>query len=133
MRFRAVILQDYIDLWRTRAWDWSSANCTHFAAGWVREIEDFDPLAAAPQYEGMMGAGRVLVGDGGLRGVVSRLLNREPIVPAMAHLGDVVLFAGSAYGLLGLCNGHDVALFCSPSGVRYVGIDGAEAAWPVAR
>ena len=126
-------LDDYISEWDDRPFDWSSANCCHFSAGWVQSIEGRDPMASVEALDGLKGCFRVLADLGSLREAVTRLMGVSEALPAMAQIGDLVLLKGSHFGMLGICNGRDVAVLSTSTGVIFVNMDQAEASWPVGR
>lgn len=130
-----MLLEDYLHLWSGRKFDWNNhTTCAHFAAGWVRLIEGWDPMAGTPKFWGVFGARTLLQRDfgGSLLDASTQLLGRAPLpTPRMAQVGDIVLLPGSWFGALGICNGLRVAVLRDGGGVDFVESDQAEAAWRV--
>ncbi|MCA0175240.1 MAG: hypothetical protein LCH73_02965 [Proteobacteria bacterium] len=95
---------------RTQPFDWATANCVHHAAGWVDHIEGSRLLAALPEPATARAAMRAVVHHGGWVAAVTHALGREPVAPALARLGDVVLLRlGGGAHALGLCAGRTTA------------------------
>lgn len=113
---RPLALAKYIAGYPAR-FDWLDANCCHFAAGWVREVEGFDPMAGIPPTPDAQAAMRLVVQLGGSMLAVWRdhLLKREPIPPALAQIGDVVLMPVDGWMASGLCAGR-TAVFINTLG-----------------
>lgn len=136
MRRRIVLLDDYLTLWSDRRFDWAT-NCCHFTAGWVRMIENVDPLAMAKlagDFGSPLAAGRMLqVFGGDLRSAVTQALARAEQLPSLAQVGDVVLLPGTLYGTLGICNGRDVAVLTTEGGTTFRNMSEAITSWPVGR
>lgn len=128
-----MLVEDYMSLWVARRFDWSNrATCIHYAAGWVKAIEGFDPLARVPDFRGRFAAGSLLCEYGSLRDAVTQALGRAPLASArMAQVGDIVLLPGQFFGTLGICNGLRAAVLLEEGGTGFVEMDKAEAAWRV--
>ena len=48
----AVLLDQYLNRWRQRCFEWGQADCVRFAAGWVAMVTGRDPTAGT---EGLYG------------------------------------------------------------------------------
>jgi len=117
------------------AFDWASANCGHFAGGYVAAVEGADPLASLPLGSSLTSTRRLLQNAGGLCAVVTKQLAREPIAPAFAQLGDVVLLplseADPLAQALGLCCGEVAAVRDEAGAVHMLPMSSALHAWRV--
>jgi hypothetical protein len=117
----ASTLEEYILAWP--GFDWSEANCAHFAAGWAapQALQGVTMPACARGVRQTLRA----MGARSLRQAVSARLGAE-IQPAMARRGDVVLSGRT----LGLCVGRLAALpLRDGAGVGFVPMDRVDAAW----
>ena len=111
--------------------DWSTANCCHFAAGWVRKMTGRDPLATVPVTRNEFGALRQIVRLGGsLRSAWTARMGAEPISPKLAHVGDVVLFE-VGMGAVGICAGRTSVVALADGCIAHVPTLEAVAAWRV--
>ena len=125
-------LQEFLEPWRARPFDWGTRNCCHLVAAWVREREGVSPLVGiGPMPHTQTGVLRKIVRLGGLRAAWTRQLRRDPIGPTVARLGDVVLLAVNGDGeFTGICNGR-TALLMTSAGIMALPMDDAVCAWPV--
>lgn len=109
-------LAEYAAGYGVRVFDWKTANCCHFAAGWVLASTGHDPMAGLPQTEDKFAAYRLIRNGGGLAGLWSRQLGREPIRPTLAQVGDVVLMPlDDDRAAVGICAGR-TAMFIDENG-----------------
>lgn len=105
----------YVDGY-SHAFDWLAANCCHFAAGWVRLVERFDPMDGLPGTPDKFAAYRLIRRGGGLAALWSRQLGREPISPKLAQVGDVVMMPlDDGRAAVGICAGR-TAVFVDEHG-----------------
>lgn len=130
----AARLNAYLMQACARPFSWAEHNCCHFAGGWVREVEGRDPLAGMPPLNGERSARRLVRWLGGLAEAVTLRLEREPIAPARARVGDVVLLplsrvAGGHGNCVGICVGPSAALGAQ---VAVYLTEQAAIYWPVA-
>ena len=130
----AARLDAYCRAAAAQPFDWATHNCCHFAGGWVRLVEGVDPLAGMPRLAGARDARRLVRWLGGLAEAVTLRLEREPIAPARARLGDVVLLPLSRIGgghgnCVGICVGPSAALGAQ---VAMYLTEAAAVYWPVA-
>ena len=109
---------------------WGSNDCATFAADCVEALTGARLLPELRSYATALQAMRLIEERGGLRGVATEALG-EPIRPAFAAIGDVVLVSSAAGGeALGICNGS-VVLGPGADGMEVIGMDAAIAAWRV--
>jgi hypothetical protein len=122
-------LAQYIAAWQ--GFDWHTANCAHFAAGWAAPhalagvVMPSDPREVRATLRAM--------GVASLRDAVQARLG-EPIHPWLARPGDVVL----SHRTLGLCVGRQWAAPLPERGVGFFpvlggGRYGAQWAWRARR
>jgi hypothetical protein len=99
------------------AFDWASANCCHFAAGWVKRMTGRDPMAGLPATAGAHQARRLVRALGGdLKAAWTRQLGIEPAPADQAQPGDVVLALMNEGGAaVGVCAGL-MAIFIDAEG-----------------
>jgi len=133
---KAKALTAYLAERQPAPFDWRAANCTHFAARFVELVEQREILARYPMPASLAGARRKQRQAGGLQAIVTAQLSREPIAPALAQLGDVVLLPLNAADpdaqALGLCCGEQAALVVEDGTVALVPMSLALSAWRVA-
>lgn len=124
-------LNRVIEQARGRRFAWGAHDCVTFAADCVRAMTDDDPLELLRgAYEGAAGAARLLAGMGGMQAAVGTRLG-QPVPPARARRGDVVLFESARHGqTLGVCVG---AALVGPgeAGLLRLPMSQALLAWPV--
>lgn len=94
----------------------SAHDCCSFAAGAVNAITGVDPSTAWP-YRNEIGARRLIIEAGGLDSLVTRALG-EPVHPAQAGRGDVVLAELEEGPTVGVCLGRD-CVFPADVGVTF--------------
>ena len=119
----------YVRLRARNGFEWGSTDCCTFAAGAVEAITGTNPMAMAPLYDSEFGAGRLIHRAGDLRALASEYLG-EPVPPALANVGDVVLIENAGRELLGVCNGTS-ALAQGTEGMVALEMTAARAAWKV--
>lgn len=95
-----IMLGDYIERWRGRRFDWDSATCAHFVAGWVRERSGIRiPVGRwRTQHGAMKYLARQYGGD--MRDGLDRYLDR--VHPAFAKRGAIAWLDGTEPGTLGI-------------------------------
>lgn len=124
-------LAAYCAAYSGRSFDWATANCCHFASGWVREETGRDPLAAVPVTRNKFGALRQIKRMGGtLVAVWTVLMGAEAISPKLAHIGDIVLF-DVGMGAVGVCAGRTSVVALADGAIAHVPTLEAIAAWRV--
>lgn len=121
-------LERFVAARAERAFEWGVNDCALFAADCVEALTGERLLSNLRGYDGR-GALRLLADRGGLRGIATEALG-EPVAPAFAAVGDVVLLRMGDSEALGICNGT-VAMGPGPAGIEIVGMDAALAAWKV--
>jgi hypothetical protein len=116
----AKLLTAYLAGRQPAPFSWPGANCGHFAAGWVKQAEGFDPMAGLAATPTRAAAARLLRRAGGYAALVTRQLGREPIEPAFARIGDLVLMqlgeGGDDVLALGVCAGGGMSAFVNDEG-----------------
>lgn len=127
----AVELARYVAEREAAPFDWQSANCCHFAAGWVARATGADPMAGFPATPDAQAALQLIGEHGDLRGLVSHALGRDPIPAAMAQTGDLLLMpAEGATGFaVGICSGIDAIVIDEAGAVTQQPAAGAMCAW----
>lgn len=109
--------------------EWGSHDCCTFAAGAVEALTGTNPMAAVPRYEDELAAARMVHRAGGLRALATEYLG-EPVSPALANVGDVVLIENAGRELLGICNGTS-ALAQGTEAMVALEMTAARAAWKI--
>lgn len=126
---RAIDLDAFLTEVRGRAFDWSTWNCCHLAAAWVQRTTGRNVMQGLPSTPDRRAAHRLIHHIGGtLGGVWTRWLGIEPVAPALARPGDVVLIAEGSARAAGICIGPRVAVL-TPVGLAVTGMDAATHAW----
>lgn len=113
-----------------RAFTWGGFDCALFAADWVLACTGVDP--AAPYrgaYSDGLEAARLQRQDGGLEAMITAALG-EPIAPAFAQRGDIVLLDAELRPTAGVCVGWEAA---APGmiGLEFLPMARASRAWRV--
>jgi hypothetical protein len=126
----AARLAEYLG--RRHAFDWATANCCHFAAGWVTEVEGADAMSgiATPTVRSAVSLVRAF---GGLSAAITRRLGREPIAPTLARVGDVVLMdgLGPCGAMVGICAGRTAVFVTEHGDIAHQPMSEAAHAWRV--
>lgn len=116
-----------------RPFDWGAFNCCHLAAGWVEVCAGAHPMAGLPATPTERAARRLIRALGGtLADAWTRQLGRDPISPAMAQLGDVVLLDVDGRPVIGICNGMTAVAPLDVGGTTFVPMALATHAWRLA-
>lgn len=121
-----------------RAFTWAGNNCCHFAADWVHVATGRNPMAGLNVTPCATSARSTLKRLGGLASAWTRQWGRQPIAPAQAQLGDVVLVqADTAPGgatpghTMGICAGATVAVPGADGALLHLPMSQAVQAWPL--
>jgi hypothetical protein len=110
-------LFDYIESRREEPFAYGTHDCCQFAAHAVEAITENNP-AKDWHYANEIGAGRLIVEAGGIDALVTQALG-EPVHPAEAGRGDVVM-AELDHGMtIGVCLGRDCVFAAEPAGVTF--------------
>lgn len=124
-------LDAYIESWRNKTFDWSTAHCCHFAAGWVSLVEGWDPIKDLPELKDQKSAAKLVEVYGSLPIAVTQFLKgREAQSALLAGVGDIVFMCGQPNGSLGICNGRR-AFFLTEEGVRAASMATAVLSWRI--
>lgn len=120
-----LFVREHLD----RPFNWKSNNCCTFTAGFVRAYTGVDYLVAEDHVGGVRAARRRVAEHGDLAGTVSARLG-EPVAPAFAQYGDVVLLPNTkgVGDSIGICIGANV-LAPGPKGLERVPLSAATLAW----
>lgn len=125
-------LAEYLAAW-PRHFDWASAHCGHFAFGWINAATGRDALAVLPAASTPRQWAGLVCAAGGMAHLVSHLLRCEPIDPAQAQPGDLLLFpARVTGGALGVRLQAGAVLIDATGAAHVVSTADALAAWPLA-
>jgi len=129
-----ALLDQYLNRWRHRRFEWGHADCVRFTAGWALLVTGRDPVAGS---EGLYGdptaALRLMrqkVGTVDLIAATTAVLGLPLTVPLTAALGDVVAIQTVHGPALGLCAGPKIAVL-GREGLISCPITAAVAAWKV--
>lgn len=128
-------LTAYLAQHQKRPFSWRAANCCHFAARWKAFATGRDPMAGLAATRSVREALRLVRALGGsMQAAWTRQLGREPIAPALAQLGDLMLLptAGTQPGtgcVMGICTGVDVLVLADDGVPTLVPASQAKAAW----
>jgi len=114
---------------RATPFAWGSNDCATFAADCVEALTGERLLPKLRTATTARQAMRIARDAGGLRALSLRALG-NPVAPAFARPGDIVLLRVGRHEALGVCNGT-VAIGPSPRGVVSVEMQCAECAWMV--
>lgn len=128
----AADLAAYLSRWQPDRWDWGTAHCGTFAAGWVAHRTGVHVLAGLDAPDSLIGWARLVRDD--MAALVSRRLRVMPVPPAQAVHGDVVLLPGMlAGGALGVCLGQTHAVMLNERAhCVFAPMAAATHAWPLA-
>ena len=130
MSERAKALQQYLQQWGGEPFSWSRRNCCHFSAGWVQRCTGVDHLQGIAPVAGPRGALRLLRQHGGsLQAAVDARL--QPILPALAQVGDLVLLPIGGIHAVGICAGRMAAMLAVSGEVVHQVMGDAVAGWRV--
>lgn len=120
-------LADYVELRRDVPFSWGGNDCSTFAAGAVEAMTGAAP--SVPTAESAQQYAQLLQASGSLLALTTETLG-EPIHPAYAQRGDVMLIVIDERETLGVCLGASIAA-PGAAGLMTVPIDTATAAWRV--
>lgn len=111
-----ALLAAYLTEWETRPFAWGSADCVHFAAGWLERIGYERPLSGYAGWSGPLSAYRAMRAMGGFEHAIAAQMHAMGIGtvrPAFASRGDVALLPAGGRGrtqALGIVTGREVAI-----------------------
>lgn len=109
---------------------WGTHDCCLWAADMVQALTGLDFASTwRGSYSTAAEAAHLLAELGGVSEVAISTLG-QPLAPAFAGVGDVVLVRHDGRELLAVCNGG-TALCVGPDGLYATGMDAALAAWKV--
>lgn len=134
----AVLLGEYLAVAQGRRFNWADANCCHFAAAWVEVATGRNPMHGLPRTDNARQALRLVQALGGdLVAAWTHRLGWQPVAPALAQVGDLVLLpmpadmsiepcTGTA---MGICAGMCAVVATSDGCHAYLPMGSATAAW----
>lgn len=132
---KAKLLTDYLTDHRAVPFDWQTANCLHFAGKFVALVEQRDPLAGRKMPATLAAARRIQRQGGDLAALITAALDRDPIAPAFAQIGDVVLLplnpADPEALACGICWGEYAACVTDGGAIMLVAMTPTTHAWRV--
>ena len=121
----------YLQACAATPFEWGCFDCCVFTAQAVQVQTSRDPMADLPLYRDAEGAAAMLAANGGIESMVTQRLG-EPVAPALAQRGDVVLFDTVVNGdAIGICAGASFAAV-TEDGLQYFSMRHARLAWRVA-
>ena len=86
---------------------WGEHDCVLWAANAVLAITEFDAAEGfRDSYSTALGAAKLLKDFGGMESLVTKKLDREPVAPAFANVGDVLMGLQESQPMLAICNGE---------------------------
>jgi hypothetical protein len=120
---------------RARQFQYGQFDCALFAADCVHAITGVDYASALRGYESKLAAYRIVKQYGSLEAMITSLLGKEPIHPAHAQRGDVVLAstdlaAGEEGDAIGVVAGVRILCPCG-NGLRSFPRSAARLAWRI--
>jgi hypothetical protein len=111
---------------------WQRAHCGDFIGGWVLAMTGRSPVAGMPRQSTARAWARVFKSSGGMVAVVSTRLQREPILPTLAQVGDVVMLPCAVLGgKLGICAGRTAVCMTEDGSTTHLPMYEALHAWPL--
>lgn len=128
-------LHEYIAAAHSREFAYGVFDCALFCADWAQIATGVDHASELRGYDSMKDAYKIIAGYGSIEKMVTALMGRDPIHPAFAHRGDIVLFRdhpslnGASEGL-GICEGVH-SWVPRDKGLLHVRTLEAAAAWKV--
>lgn len=123
-------LAAFIEARRERAFSWGDSDCCLFVCDGIEAMTGTDPGERwRGLYQSERGARRVLRDNDGVSGLATLILG-QPVPPALAGRGDVVLIDTPAGEALALCVGNTIAAQ-GGSGIEFHPNNAAKAAWKV--
>lgn len=111
-------LTKYLESVKATPFDWFGANCCHFGAAWEGSVTGKNPMDGLPATPGPRDALRLIASLGGsLASAWTRQSEADPILPALAQVGDIVLVPtdGACGSAIGICAGR-TAVFRGDAG-----------------
>lgn len=128
-------LHDYIEAAMKKQFAYGAYDCALFCADWVKIATGVDHAADLRGYDSMLAAYKIIERYGSMEAMVTQLLGADPIHPAWAQRGDVVMLKGHAAldgqpEGLGICLGRTSA-FARELGLLMIPTLDAAAAWKI--
>lgn len=121
---------------RAQTFAYGSFDCWLFPADCVLAMTGIDYAADLRGYTSKIDAYRIVAGYGSMEAMITSLLGREPIHPAFARRGDVMLAdvelaPGESGESGGICDGTKLWTPKIPSGLRAFPRSVARLAWRI--
>lgn len=128
----AKALAEYAASYSAPAFDWATANCCHWAAGWVRLRTGRDPMAGLPVTATRKEAHRLVRAMGGIRSLITDQTGLRQVAASFAQVGDIVLREAPEMGFtVGICSGRTAMHVDDQGAVVHLEMAGALCAWRV--
>jgi hypothetical protein len=130
------LLADYLEEMREREFAFGTFDCALFAADWVKRCTGVDYAEQLRGYSSPLEAYRIVSSFGSLEAMVSKLLEREPIAPAFAMRGDIVIASldtdeGESRDAIGICEAAKCFFPRHPRGLVALPRSVARLAWSI--
>jgi hypothetical protein len=130
------LLPDYLEEMRDRDFAFGAFDCALFAADWVQRCTGIDYAQTLRGYASPLEAYRIVSSFGSLEAMVSKLLDREPIAPAFAMRGDIVIASldtdeGESRDTIGICEAATCFFPRHPRGLVGLPRSVARLAWRI--
>lgn len=123
-------LAAFVEAARARPFSYGDWDCCLMAAAWVNEATGVDHAAdLCGRYADEPGAAALLADRGGVQAIATAALG-NPIRPAFAQRGDLVMIETPRGPALGVCIGAD-AVFPGARGAQWVPMAQWRHAWRV--
>lgn len=129
------LLVQYLEERRESEFDFETFNCGLFAADWIARATGTD---YAKDLRGLshVEAYRIVAEHGSLGSMITALLGRDPIAPALAMRGDIVLGTyhtndGASRDTIGICETAKCFFPRYPKGLVALSRSSARLAWRV--
>jgi hypothetical protein len=88
------LLSDYLEEMREREFAFGTFDCALFGADWVKRCTGIDYAEKLRGYSSPLEAYRIVKSFGSMEAMITSLVGREPIAPAFAMRGDIVIASG---------------------------------------
>jgi hypothetical protein len=129
-------LAEYLEEMRERDFAFGSFDCALFGADWVKRCTGVDYAEKLRGYSSPLEAYRIVRSYGSLEAMVTELLGREPIAPAFAMRGDIVLACvdsveGENRDAIGICEAVSCFFPAHPRGLIALPRSVARLAWSI--
>lgn len=130
------LLAEYLEAQRDRDFAFGSFDCALFGADWVKQCTGIDYAEKLRGYSSPLEAYRIVSSFGSIEAMITSLLEREPIAPAFAMRGDIVLASldtdeGESRDTIGICEAANCFFPRHPRGLVALPRSVVRLAWSV--